>query len=235
MIHVPTNTLRVNIIFLNTLISISVTTILTPNPHIIYHFAPLLFKSATHLSPNTSHLVSHMGIHLPTILPSNYHWNNLATTTLSTPCLHITNLPIVLLALNTPTYLLVKLHTSNLINNSIIKCLFSLTNVLLPIIHLPRWVNIPTNMLGIIKSPPSNLLSYLLFNLPIHIPTKLPSTKTLFKLSFSFSTRIHLPINQADILPFKSSLTPVAHLTSMLNFLEDITHNTMHLAPSGPH
>ena len=135
------------------------------------------------------------------------------------------------------TYFLGKLHTNNVIINPITKCLFSLhtcinllTNILLPIVHLPQWVNMPTNILGTIKPQPSNLPCYLPFN-----TTKLPFVyfaKPIFKPLFSLYTLItnqpvHTPLNP----PLIHSL--IAHLESMPYFLEDITQDTMHLAPSG--
>ena len=107
-----------------------------------------------------------------------------------------------------------------------------LTNIFLPVIRFLHWVNQPSNILATPNLPPSNLPSFLPFNLPTHIPTQVPSTKTLL---FSLSMHINLPINQPDSLPSPSPLTLVAHLKSMPYFLEGITHNTMHLATSGPH
>ena len=104
------------------------------------------------------------------------------------------------------------------------------TNILLPIIRFLHWVNLPSNILATANLPPSNPPSFLPFKLPTHIPTKLPSTKTLL---FSISMHINLATNQPTSHPSNFPLTLVAHLKSMPYFLEVITHNTMHLAPSG--
>ena len=90
-----------------------------------------------------------------------------------------------------------------------------------------HWVNLPSNIQATANLPISNAPSFFPFNLPTHIPTKLPSTKTLLFM------HINLPTNQADSLPFNFPLTLVVHLKSMPYFLERIIHNTMHLAPSG--
>ena len=127
----------------------------------------------------TNLLFSRSLISLPTILPSDHHQCNLATNTLSLSSLSITILPTTLPThhpINTPTHLLVKLHNSNLIINSITKCLFSLcinllTKILFPIVHLSHWVSIPTDdILGTTNLPPSKLSSYLPFNFTEHPP-----------------------------------------------------------------
>ena len=152
MLQVPIDILRVNILLMIFLLNIlfNISAILALNHHIIYFSIPLIVKSATHLLTNTRLLFSHIPINIHLILPPSHHWVNLATNTLSLPCLHTTNHSTIL-----PTHLPFSIFTHLLhTSNPMTKCLFSLRtciNFLTEILHLPHWVNIPTNILSTTK------------------------------------------------------------------------------------
>ena len=230
--------LNIHLILNSILLNIILNIILISKLHPILcttHLFILLLKLGITLPTNTNLLFSRSLISLPTILPSDHHQCNLATNTLSLSSLSITILPTTLPThhpINTPTHLLVKLHSSNLIINSITKCLFSLcinllTKVLYPIIHLSRWVNIPTDdTLGTTNLTPFKLSSCLLFKLTKYLPCLF--TKPLSMPLFSFSLSIRINHLHPDI-----PLILIAHLQSMPYFLDVITHNIMCLVLSG--
>ena len=111
--------------------------------------------------------------------------------------------------------------------------LFSLIPIILP--SMPHWGNLLSKKVSSSSLCPTKLP----INLPAHLPFTTPPAKLqvsnpIIEYLFSLRTCINLLTNillPIFLLPFK--FIPPLILESMPYFLEDITHNTMHLASSG--